>query len=134
MLTFNPGANVSSAELKSTFPNFYISSWSSPSTPIPNNRLQQLDSHNSKLEETKLSYPISFSQRIRETQLNSNNDKPSRRKSRSSSLTAFERAKLMMRLRGGSEVRDVLGKNDSQKMDKKVTEKLYDKSGKYSLP
>ena len=123
------GSNFSSAELKTAFPNFYVSSWSSPSTPIPNNRLHQIESHTSKVENKDASYPISFSQRLRGTHLDSTDEKTSRRKSRSSSLTAFERAKLMMRLRGGSETRAALGK-DQHKIDGKGGEKLFGKSGK----
>ena len=123
------GSNFSSAELKTAFPNFYVSSWSSPSTPIPNNRLHQIESHSSKTENKDASYPVSFSQRLRETQMDSTDEKKNRRKSRSSSLTAFERAKLMMRLRGGSETRNVFGK-DHRKIDGKDGDKLFGKSGK----
>ena len=61
--------------------------------------------------------------------MDSKYDKTSRRKSRSSSLTAFERAKLMMRLRGGNEARDALGK-EQQKIDRKNGDRFYDRSGK----
>ena len=61
--------------------------------------------------------------------MDSTGEKTNGRKSRSSSLTAFERAKLMMRLRGGSETRNAFGK-DRRKIDGKDGEKLFGKSGK----
>ena len=119
-------------ELKSEFPNFYMSSWSSPSTPLPNIRLLQMNSDMSKTENKDVSYPVSFSQRLRESQLTAAGAKSNRTKSRSSSLTAFERAKLMMRLRGGNEINEMLDKNP-RKVDKKGGSIPFDSSGKYSL-
>ena len=92
-----------------------------------------LESHSSRLENKNAAYPVSFSQRLRESNLNSNHEKTSRGKSRSSSLTAFERAKLMMRLRGGNEARDVISKTPKN-LDRTVGDKLYDKSGKSFMP
>lgn len=83
------------------------------------------------MESKNAAYPVSFSQRLRESNLNSNQEKTNRGKSRSSSLTAFERAKLMMRLRGGNEARDVISKTPKN-LDRTVGDKLYDKSGKFS--
>ena len=129
MWIFLLGSTAATTDLKSTYPNFYVSSWSSPSTPIPSNRLPLLESHSSRLENKNAAYPVSFSQRLRESNLNSNHEKTSRGKSRSSSLTAFERAKLMMRLRGGNEARDVISKTPKN-LDRTGGDKLYDKSGK----
>ena len=74
------------------------------------------------------SYPVSFSQRLRETHVSKTGVNSNRVKSRSSSLTAFERAKLMMRLRGGSDINDRLEKHP-RKLDKKCGSRTFEKSG-----
>lgn len=84
------------------------------------------------MEKMNSSYPVSFSQRLRETQMSKIGVNSSRVKSRASSLTAFERAKLMMRLRGGSDINDRIEKQP-QKLDKKGGSRTFGKSGKYLL-
>ena len=66
-----------------------------------------------------------------ETQLSTTGAKPTRTKSRSSSLTAFERAKLMMRLRGGNDATHVLDK-DQRKIAKKYDSKNLERYCKYT--
>ena len=124
------GPGHSSAELNTAFPNFYVSSWSSPSTPIPQNRIHQSNSDGFKSRNDDLSSLVSFSQRLRDSQRsNIGVHHSSRAKSRSSSLTAFERAKLMMRLRGGNDVADILDKRQ-RNVDTKSGCKKAERSGK----
>ena len=124
------GPGHSSAELNTAFPNFYVSSWSSPSTPIPHNRIHQSNSDDFKSGNDDLSCPVSFSQRLRDSQRsNIGSHHSSRAKSLSSSLTAFERAKLMMRLRGGNDSNDTLGR-PIRKIDKDITSTFSESSGK----
>ena len=124
------GPGHSTAELNTAFPNFYVSSWSSPSTPISHNRIHQSNSDGLKSRNNDLSSPVSFSQRLRDSQRsNIGSQHSSRAKSRSSSLTAFERAKLMMRLRGGNDSNDTLGR-PIRKIDKDITSTFSESSGK----
>ena len=92
--------------------------------------MQQLHGDISNMQNKEHPYPVSFSKRLMETQLSTIGTKQTRTKSRSSSLTAFERAKLMMRLRGGNDATDVLDK-DQRKNEKKCGSKNFERSGKY---
>ena len=109
-----------------------MSSWSSPSTPLPNIRLHQMIADVSETGNKDVSHPVSFSQRLRDSQMAINGAKSTRTKSRSSSLTAFERAKLMMRLRGGNEINEILDKN-SRMVGKNGDSKPFAAAGKYSF-
>jgi hypothetical protein len=92
--------------------------------------MQQLHGDISNMQNKDYPYPFSFSKRLMETQLSTIGAKQTRTKSRSSSLTAFERAKLMMRLRGGNDATDALDK-DQRKIEKKCSAKNFERSGKY---
>ena len=74
-------------------------------------------------------HPVSFSQRLRQDHMSGKTKYWDRSKPRAASLTAFERAKIMMRLRGG-EGADNDFKALPTKHNKRGSSQKYVKSGK----
>ena len=74
-------------------------------------------------------HPVSFSQRLRQDHMSGKTKYSDRSKPRAASLTAFERAKIMMRLRGGDGA-DNDFKGLPTKHNKRGSSQKYENSGK----